>query len=44
MAVLRREVSAWEAERDERMVEMNWPFTTADAGSKLRSLHPPIQV
>jgi DDE superfamily endonuclease len=44
MAVLRREVSAWEEERNERMVEVKWRFTTADARLKLRSLYPPLQV
>jgi hypothetical protein len=44
MAVLRREVAAWEVERNERMVEVKWRFTTADARIKLRSLYPPIQV
>jgi hypothetical protein len=40
---LRRVVSAWEDERNERMVEVKWRFTTADARIKLRSLYPPIQ-
>jgi DDE superfamily endonuclease len=44
MARLRWEVAAWEAERNERMVEVKWRFTTADARIKLRSLYPPIQV
>jgi len=41
---LRRVVSAWADERNERMVEVKWRFTTADARIKLRSLYPPIQV
>jgi hypothetical protein len=41
---LRREVAVWEAERNERMVGVQWRFTTADARIKLRSLYPPIQV
>lgn len=37
---LRREVSAWEEERNERQVGVNWQFTTADARIKLRKLYP----
>jgi hypothetical protein len=37
---LRREVAAWEAERNERGVEVRWRFTTADARIKLRRLYP----
>jgi hypothetical protein len=44
MARLCREVAAWEAERNEGMVEVKWRFTTADARIKLHSLFPPIQV
>jgi hypothetical protein len=40
---LRQEVSAWEDERNERQVEVNWQFTTADARIKLRRLYPVIQ-
>jgi DDE superfamily endonuclease len=43
MAELRREVAAWEAERNERQVGVNWRFTTADARIKLRRLYPTIQ-
>ena len=42
-AELRREVAAWEAERNERQVGVNWRFTTADARIKLRQLYPSIQ-
>ena len=35
-----REVSAWEEERNERQVGVNWQFTTADARIKLRRLYP----
>ena len=41
--VLRREVAAWEADRNERMVEVKWQFTTADARIKLRRLYPTTQ-
>jgi hypothetical protein len=44
MARLCREVAAWAAERNERMVGVTWRFATADARIKLRSLYPPIQV
>ena len=37
-----REVAAWEAERNERQVGVNWRFTTADARIKLRQLYPAI--
>jgi DDE superfamily endonuclease len=37
---LRRVVAAWEEERNERMVGVNWRFTTADARIKLRRLYP----
>ena len=43
MSRLRREVAAWEEDRNERMVGVNWRFTTADARIKLRSLYPPIK-
>ncbi len=43
LARLKREVAAWEEERNERMVGVNWRFTTAEARIKLRSLYPPIQ-
>jgi DDE superfamily endonuclease len=41
---LRREVAAWEDDRNERMAAVRWRFTTADARIKLRSLYPPIKV
>jgi hypothetical protein len=39
---LRREVSAWEGERNERAVEVRWRFTTADARIKLHRLYPSL--
>ena len=42
-ARLRALVRAWEEERNERMVGVNWRFTTADARIKLRSLYPSIR-
>jgi hypothetical protein len=41
--VLRREVAAWETDRNERMVEVEWQFTTAEARIKLRRLYPTTQ-
>lgn len=43
MARLRKEVAAWEEERNERMVGVKWRFATPDARIKLRSLYPSIK-
>jgi hypothetical protein len=43
MDELEKEVAAWVEERNERQVEVNWQFTTADARIKLRRLYPVIQ-
>src|SRR5262245_7755289 len=40
---LRREVSAREEDRNERMVGIEWQFTTADARIKLHRLYPSTQ-
>jgi transposase len=40
---LAREVAAWQEERNERLVEVHWQFTTAKARVKLRKLYPSIQ-
>jgi transposase len=40
---LAREVAAWAEERNERLVEVHWQFTTAKARIKLRKLYPSIQ-
>lgn len=40
---LGREVAAWEADRNERQVGVNWRFTTADARIKLPQLYPAVQ-
>jgi hypothetical protein len=40
---LRRQVAAWESDRNERGIEANWRFTTADARVKLRKLYPSLQ-
>jgi len=39
---LEREVSAWQEERNERMVGARWQFTTAKARVKLHRLYPSL--
>jgi hypothetical protein len=41
---LRREVAAWEAERNAAVVRVEWQFTTADARVKLKKLYPTIEL
>lgn len=41
--VLRREVAAWQAPRNQHNVRADWRFTTQDARIKLKSLYPSIQ-
>ena len=41
--VLRREVDAWQNQRNRDMVRVGWRFTTDDARIKLKSLYPAIQ-
>ena len=43
MARLEQAVAAWENERNERAVGVDWRFTTADARVKLRRLYPALQ-
>ena len=40
---LERETRAWEAQRNETTVGVNWQFTTDDARVKLRRLYPQFQ-
>ena len=40
---LRREVAAWQDQRNRDMARVDWRFTTADARIKLKSLYPAIQ-
>lgn len=40
MTDLKRQVEAWQEARNERRVEVNWQFTTADARVKLRRMYP----
>jgi len=37
-----REVAAWEADRNQRKVGIDWRFTTADARIKLKRLYPSV--
>jgi hypothetical protein len=39
---LRGEVGAWQAERNERAVEVRWRFPTAEARIKLHRLYPSL--
>jgi hypothetical protein len=40
---LERAVAAWQEERNERQVGVDWQFKTADARIKLRRLYPVVQ-
>lgn len=40
---LRREVAAWEADRNAEAVKVDWQFTTADARVKLKRLYPVLE-
>lgn len=42
-ADLRREVAAWERQRDAAQAKANWRFTTKDARIKLKRLYPSIE-
>ena len=42
-SVLRREVAAWQAQRNRDGIRVDWRFTTADARIKLKSLYPSLQ-
>jgi len=41
---LRREVRAWEGQRNAAVVRVDWQFTTADARVKLKRLYPTVQL
>jgi hypothetical protein len=43
-AFLESEVKAWEDERNDQIVKVQWRFTTADARIKLNHLYPIIEV
>lgn len=38
-----KELEAWEVERNDRQVGVNWRFTTADARIKLKKLYPTLK-
>jgi hypothetical protein len=41
---LRREVEAWEQQRNGAVVKVQWQFTTTDAREQLRKLDPTIEL
>ncbi|MBZ0199318.1 MAG: hypothetical protein K8H86_05590 [Ignavibacteriaceae bacterium] len=43
VAVLTKEISAWQQKRNNNNSKINWQFTTMDARIKLRKLYPSIQ-
>ncbi len=43
IAALQKEVAAWENERNDSTVGVNWRFTTPDARIRLRHLYPQLQ-
>jgi hypothetical protein len=42
--LLTREVDAWQKDRNDKVVSVDWRFTTADARIKLKHLYPEIQL
>ena len=40
IAILRREVAAWQAARDRIRAKVDWQFTTEDARPRLKRLYP----
>lgn len=42
METLQAQVAAWQHERNQTRVTINWRFTTADARIKLKRLYPSI--
>ncbi len=43
IAILRREVAAWQRERNRRTVSVDWQFTTPNARTRLKHLYPEIR-
>lgn len=41
---LSQEVAAWQRQRNDNAVSVNWQFTTADARIKLRKLYPVVEM
>ncbi|HJZ53799.1 MAG TPA: transposase [Gemmataceae bacterium] len=44
MDALRRELAAWERERNAAVVRVDWQFTTADARTRLKRLYPSLEL
>lgn len=44
LEALRREVEAWQRQRNAAVVKGDWQFTTADARVKLKKLYPTIEL
>ena len=44
LGALRREVAAWERQRNAAVVKVDWLFTTADARVMLKKLYPTLQL
>ena len=42
-SVLQREVAAWQQQRNQDAIRVDWRFTTEDARIKLKSLYPSLQ-
>ena len=42
-SVLQREVGAWQQQRNQDAIPVDWRFTTEDARIKLKSLYPSLQ-
>lgn len=40
---LKKEITAWEAQRNKMMGKIDWQFTTADARTKLKRLYPSVK-
>lgn len=43
MQALTAQLDAWQQERNQAQVTINWRFTTADARIKLKRLYPSIE-
>ena len=43
LEALRREIAAWERDRNAAAVRVDWQFTTADARVKLKRLYPLLE-
>ena len=42
MDIMRREVAAWQAQRDRLEAKADWQFTSDDARIKLKRLYPTL--